>query len=68
MQGSLNTFASLPKDLRIAVRERIQHDVRTEQLGSECLIPLSETTNLMPMEVQGYSDFYCSLEHCRNVS
>lgn len=33
-----------------------------------CLLGLHEVTQHLPMAMQGFSDFYTSLEHCQNCS
>ena len=34
---------------------------------SEAFLPLDRVKMHMPMQIGGYSDFFCSLEHCKNV-
>ena len=49
------------------MRNTIIQDVLDSQIEEECLIPLDQVTMHLPMHIGGYSDFYCSLEHCQNV-
>jgi len=62
-ESALNTFAALPWDQRKAVRSKIQDDLKSGRVPSQCLIRLSEVQNHLPMRIGGYSDFYTSLEH-----
>lgn len=66
---ALNVFASTPQSTQAEVRARL---VRFLPSASEAdkekyFIRLSQVTNHLPMETANFSDFYCSLEHARNV-
>jgi fumarylacetoacetase len=68
LQPVLNTFAALDWKTRIAVREQIQRDLENGHVPEDCLLKLDEVTQHLPMQMQGFSDFYTSLEHCQNCS
>ena len=63
----LNDFAALPRKIRIAFREKLQQDIKANAVPKDCFIPLKDVEMQLPMKIGGYSDFYCSLEHCKNV-
>ncbi|KAH7408961.1 putative fumarylacetoacetate hydrolase [Cadophora sp. MPI-SDFR-AT-0126] len=65
-QSTLNKFAALPHTVRQAVRQKIIQDINDAAVEEECLVPLDLVTMHLPMQIGGFSDFYCSLEHCRN--
>lgn len=67
-QPTLNTYASLPWPTRRAVREQIQSDIKDGKVADDCFVPLKDVQNHLPMKINGYSDFYTSLEHCQNCS
>jgi fumarylacetoacetase len=67
-QPVLNTFAALDWKLRIAVREQLQRDLENGNVPEGCLLKLDEVKQHLPMQMQGFSDFYTSLEHCQNCS
>lgn len=50
------------------MRAQVQQDLKDGKVPVECLVPLSETKQHLPMKIEGFSDFYTSLEHCQNVS
>lgn len=74
-QKSINDFMALGKDVTRAVRNKISDifeadtaDLRdNEAAKAAVLIPVSEVTNLMPIQVGDYTDFYSSREHATNV-
>jgi fumarylacetoacetase len=66
-QHTLNAFASLPRATRRAVRLKIREDVLEKRVEQQCLVSLKEVEMLLPMTIGGYSDYYCSIEHVRNV-
>nr|POF02499.1 fumarylacetoacetase [Quercus suber] len=63
----LNAFAALPISTRLAVRWKIQQDLKEGKLSGSALVLLKDVTNAVPMRMGGFSDFYTSLEHCQNV-
>lgn len=67
-EPALNSFAALPWEERLAVRGKLQADLQAKRIPQSCLVPLTEVTSHLPMEIGGYSDFYTSLEHCQNCS
>ncbi|KAH8803321.1 putative fumarylacetoacetate hydrolase [Xylogone sp. PMI_703] len=67
-QGALNLFASLPSHFRKDVRQTLIEDITSGRIDQRCMTLLSEVIMHLPMQVGGYSDFYCSLEHCQNCS
>jgi hypothetical protein len=50
------------------VRAQIHKDLETNAVPETCLLGLDEVTQHLPMAMQGFSDFYTSLEHCQNCS
>jgi fumarylacetoacetase len=77
-QSSLNAFAALGRPVHRQVREYIQKVFSTETpfpqilkdnaaLQKEALLPLSEVTNHLPMQIGDYTDFYAGLNHAYNV-
>ncbi|KAL1895713.1 hypothetical protein Sste5346_005185 [Sporothrix stenoceras] len=66
-QENLNDFAKLPKETRVAVREKLQAYLAVSEPTSPAFIPLAEVENHFPMETRNFSDFYCSLEHTINL-
>lgn len=50
------------------MRAQIRKDLETNAVPETCLLGLHEVTSHLPMEMQGFSDFYTSLEHCQNCS
>ncbi|KAL4978646.1 Fumarylacetoacetase [Aspergillus desertorum] len=77
-QPTLNAFAALGRPVHRQVREYIQKVFSTETpfpqilkdnatLQREALVPLSEVTNHLPMQIGDYTDFYAGLNHAYNV-
>ena len=50
------------------MRAQIRKDLATNAVPETCLLGLHEVTQHLPMAMQGFSDFYTSLEHCQNCS
>jgi hypothetical protein len=50
------------------VRAQIRKDLESNDVPETCLLGLDEVTQHLPMAMQGFSDFYTSLEHCQNCS
>jgi len=50
------------------VRAQICKDLETNAVPETCLLGLHEVMQHLPMAMQGFSDFYTSLEHCQNCS
>ena len=67
-EPALNAFAAQPWSTRRAVRSHLQKDLRSGNIPTNSLIPLSSVQTHLPMRIGGYSDFYTSLEHCQNCS
>ncbi|KAH9216318.1 putative fumarylacetoacetate hydrolase [Leptodontidium sp. 2 PMI_412] len=67
-QPTLNKFAVLPHAVRQGVRKKIIQDLDDAKVEEECLVSLDLITMHLPMQTGGFSDFYCSLEHCINAS
>ena len=42
--------------------------IENGDVAEDSLVPLREAQMHLPMKIGGYSDFFCSLEHCQNVS
>lgn len=71
----LNEFIALGKTQTNAVRNRIQELFSLEntelQMHEEAcrlaIHPIGKVTNLMPVQVGDYTDFYSSIEHATNV-
>ncbi|KAB8224134.1 hypothetical protein BDV33DRAFT_165930 [Aspergillus novoparasiticus] len=77
-QPTLNAFAALGRPVHRQVREYIQNVFRADtpfpqilkdntSLQKEALLPLSEVTNHVPMQIGDYTDFYAGLNHAYNV-
>ncbi|KAI9926828.1 hypothetical protein ASPWEDRAFT_177159 [Aspergillus wentii DTO 134E9] len=77
-QPTLNAFAALGRPFHRQVREYIQNVFRADTqfpqilkdnaaLQQEALLPLSEVTNHVPMQIGDYTDFYAGLNHAYNV-
>ncbi|PKY03216.1 fumarylacetoacetase [Aspergillus campestris IBT 28561] len=77
-QPTLNAFAALGRPVHRQVREFIQNVFRADTsfpqvlkenatLQKEALLPLSEVTNHVPMQIGDYTDFYAGLNHAYNV-
>lgn len=77
-QPTLNAFAALGRPVHRQVREYIQSVFRADtpfpqvlkdnaSLQKEALLPLSEVTNHVPMQIGDYTDFYAGLNHAYNV-
>ncbi|KAL4908974.1 Fumarylacetoacetase [Aspergillus multicolor] len=77
-QPTLNAFAALGRPVHRQVREYIQKVFSTETpfpqilkdnatLQQEALIPLSEVTNHLPLQIGDYTDFYAGLNHAYNI-
>lgn len=77
-QPTLNAFAALGRPVHRQVREYIQNAFRADtpfpqvlkdnaSLQKEALLPLSEVTNHVPMQIGDYTDFYAGLNHAYNV-
>lgn len=77
-QPTLNAFAALGRPVHRQVREYIQAIFRADtpypqvlkdnaSLQKEALLPLSQVTNHVPMQIGDYTDFYAGLNHAYNV-
>ncbi|KAA8644307.1 hypothetical protein EYZ11_008341 [Aspergillus tanneri] len=77
-QPTLNAFAALGRPVHRQVREYIQTVFRADTpfpqvlkdnaaLQKEALLPLTEVTNHLPMQIGDYTDFYAGLNHAYNV-
>lgn len=77
-QPTLNAFAALGRPVHRQVREYLQAIFRADtpyprllrdnaSLQNEALLPLSEVTNHLPMQIGDYTDFYVGLNHAFNV-
>ncbi|KAF5529622.1 fumarylacetoacetate hydrolase [Fusarium mexicanum] len=64
----LNDFAALPRISRQALRESLINDITHGRIPEQCLVDLDNVVMHLPMQIQGFSDFYCSLEHVQNCS
>jgi fumarylacetoacetase len=74
-QSSLNAFIALGqviwRQTRSSISELLRHDsprLRDDQdLRARALVPMTEATLHLPVEIGGYTDFYSSKEHATNV-
>ncbi|KAL2797725.1 hypothetical protein BJX66DRAFT_297086 [Aspergillus keveii] len=77
-QPTLNAFAALGRSVHRQVREYIQKVLGADtpypqllkdntSLQKEALLPLSEVTNHLPMQIGDYTDFYAGLNHAYNI-
>ncbi|KAM3415552.1 Fumarylacetoacetase [Cercospora zeina] len=67
-QPTLNMFAELPWDVRKEVRGQLQNDLQAQKVPTEVLVRLGDAVLHLPMQTRGFSDFYTSLDHCKNCS
>ncbi|KAL4792018.1 hypothetical protein BDV19DRAFT_369256 [Aspergillus venezuelensis] len=77
-QPTLNAFAALGRPVHRQVREYIQKIFSSDTpfpqvlkdnaaLQKDALLPLSEVTNHLPMQIGDYTDFYAGLNHAYNI-
>ena len=70
-QGTLNAYIRQGKSITNAVRIRVQQLLSDEQSAmkghSDVMIPLTEVTMHLPVQIGDYTDFYSSIEHATNV-
>ncbi|RAL15828.1 fumarylacetoacetate hydrolase FahA [Aspergillus homomorphus CBS 101889] len=77
-QPTLNAFAALGRPVHRQVREYIQSVFRADtpfpqilkdnaSLQEEALLPLSEVTNHVPLQIGDYTDFYAGINHAHNL-
>ncbi|KAJ5784714.1 uncharacterized protein N7503_009926 [Penicillium pulvis] len=77
-QSTLNAFAELGRPVHRQVREYLQNVFRADTqypqvlkdnaaLQKSALIPRSEVTNHVPMQIGDYTDFYAGLNHAYNI-
>lgn len=77
-EPTLNAFAALGRPVHRQVREYLQAVFRADtpypqvlkdnaSLQKEALLPLSEVTNHVPLQIGDYTDFYAGLNHAYNV-
>ncbi|MDA3944476.1 MAG: fumarylacetoacetase [Bacteroidetes bacterium] len=74
-QKTLNDIAALPKNSRVAIRERLSEIFcsennelkENEEVRKLALHQSDAVTMLMPVKVGDYTDFYSSKEHATNV-
>lgn len=67
-QPDLSSFAALPSGTRTATRQQIIDAVKAGAVDEKCFVPLKDVTMHLPMECKGYTDFFCSWEHCSNCA
>lgn len=76
---TLNEYASLGKDVHLAVRQLLLELLKKDNsLGSvlrdnkerrqRVLLPLSDVKMHLPMQIGDYTDFFVGVHHARNVS
>ncbi|KAJ5189422.1 Fumarylacetoacetase [Penicillium cf. griseofulvum] len=77
-QPTLNDFAALGRPVHRQVREYLQNIFRADtkfpqllkdntSLQQSALLPLSQVTNHLPMQIGDYTDFYAGLNHAYNI-
>lgn len=77
-QRTLNAFAALGRPVHRQVREYLQAVFRADTpypqllrdnaaLQKEALVPLTQVTNHLPLQIGDYTDFYAGLHHAYNV-
>lgn len=74
-RDSLNKFMSLGKNTWGIVRTKLTELLSFDnpllrdntELRKKAFIPLSQVTMQLPVEISGYTDFYSSEEHAKNV-
>lgn len=67
-KSTLNAFAELSWDVRKEVRLQLQGDLQAQRVPAEVLVRLEDAILHQPMQTRGFSDFYTSLDHCKNCS
>ncbi|KAL1632763.1 hypothetical protein SLS58_011326 [Diplodia intermedia] len=67
-QHDLSTFAALPRTVRTAARQQIIDAIKKGSVDEKCFVPLKDVKMHLPMECKGYTDFFCSWEHCSNCA
>jgi fumarylacetoacetase len=73
--GSLNVFLALGRSKWSAVRAAVSHLLRADvptlrdnaELRANVLVPQTDVTMRLPVDVGDYTDFYSSREHATNV-
>ncbi|QRF61227.1 MULTISPECIES: fumarylacetoacetase [Variovorax] len=71
--STLNAFMAMGRErwqpLRHALFKLLssEMDATTQQKVRACMLPMSDATMKMPVEVRNYTDFYTSLHHAINV-
>ncbi|MDP5009178.1 MAG: fumarylacetoacetase [Glaciimonas sp.] len=73
--GSLNTFIALGRATWRVTRDRLSQLLRHDHsalrdnaaLRARALLPQTDVTMHLPMQIFGYTDFYSSKEHATNV-
>ncbi|CAI7634996.1 unnamed protein product [Penicillium glandicola] len=77
-QPTLNEFAALGRPVHRQVREYLQNIFRADtkfpqilkdnaSLQKSTLLPLSQVTNHLPMQIGDYTDFYAGMNHAYNM-
>ncbi|KAF9638208.1 Fumarylacetoacetase [Lasiodiplodia theobromae] len=64
----LSIFAALPRTVRTAARQQIIDAVKSGSIDEKYFVPLKDVKMHLPMECKGYTDFFCSWEHCNNCA
>lgn len=67
-QSSLNALAALPKDKLRQLRAELQKLLSDESVISKHGVPVEQVQLHLPIQVGGFTDFSCSLEHLGNAS
>jgi len=70
--ATLNAFAALPQALHVAVRERLQHAIQTdetlESFPAGSVAPIEAVSMRLPIQTGDFTDMSCSLHHGQNAS
>ncbi|KAF4335470.1 fumarylacetoacetate hydrolase [Fusarium beomiforme] len=69
--SSLNAFAALEPAIRNSLRKAVQGALRDESSiiyrQDAAVLPVDQAIMHVPMEIGGFTDFMCSLEHVRTM-
>lgn len=74
-QASLNRFITLGQDVWRTTRQKLTNLLHEDNatlrdnttLLNQCLISQKQASMQIPLDVAGYTDFYSSLEHAKNI-
>ncbi|QKS80948.1 fumarylacetoacetase [Pseudomonas bijieensis] len=73
--GELNSFFALPREVRLALRERLiellvegsEETPAQQKICDRLLVAAAQCTLHVPARIQDYTDFYVGIHHAENV-